>query len=145
MFTDTIMTRSTRILATMLDAGVALFEALQIVKNSCGNFYFNRFWQETSDRVESGFQFSEAMKFAANSDMVSPVVMQMIKAGEKSGDISEVCGKISDFYDKKLKSTIKNVTSLIEPLMIIIMGCIIGTIAIALLLPIFRMSTIMLH
>ncbi|MDD5010778.1 MAG: type II secretion system F family protein, partial [Phycisphaerae bacterium] len=112
MFTDTIMTRSTRILATMLNAGVTLFEALQIVRNACGNFYFNRFWQETSDRVESGFQFSEAMKFAANSEMVSPVVIQMIKAGEKSGDIGEVCSKISDFYDKKLKSTIKNVTSL---------------------------------
>jgi type IV pilus assembly protein PilC len=95
--------------------------------------------------VESGFQLSEAMKLAANSDLVSPVVIQMIKAGEKSGDIGEVCDKISDFYDKKLKSTIKNVTSMIEPLMIIIMGCIIGTIAIALLLPIFRISTIMAH
>lgn len=145
MFTDTIMTRSTRILATMLNSGVTLFEALQIVRNSCDNFYFNQFWQETSDRVESGFQLSESMKLAANSEMVSPVIIQMIRAGEKSGNIGGVCDKISDFYDKKLKNTIKNVTSMIEPLMIIIMGCIIGTIAIALLLPIFRISTIMAH
>ncbi len=145
MFTDTIMTRSTRIMATMLNAGVTLFEALQIVKSSCNNYYFGLFWQETSDRVESGFQLSEAMNLAANSDLISPTIIQMIKAGEKSGNIGEVCDKISDFYDKKLKSTIKNVTSMIEPAMIIIMGCIIGTIAIALLLPIFRISTIMAH
>lgn len=145
MFTDTIMTRSTRILATMLNSGVTLFEALQIVRNSCDNCYYSLFWQETSDRVESGFQLSEAMKLAANSNLVPPVVIQMMKAGEKSGDIGEVCDKISNFYDKKLKITIKNVTSMIEPLMIIIMGCIIGTIAIALLLPIFRISTIMAH
>jgi type IV pilus assembly protein PilC len=145
MFIDTIMTRSTRIMATMLNTGVTLFEALQIVKNSCDNYYFGRFWQETSDRVESGFQLSEAMKLAINNDLIPPAVLQMIKAGEKGGNIGHVCDKISDFYDKKLKTSIKNVTTLIEPLMIIIMGCIIGTIAIALLLPIFRISTIIAH
>jgi type IV pilus assembly protein PilC len=145
MFIDTIMTRSTKIMATMLNTGVTLFEALQIVKNSCDNYYFGRFWQETSDRVESGFQLSEAMRLAINSDLVPPAVLQMIKAGEKGGNIGNVCDKISDFYDKKLKGSIKNVTTMIEPLMIIIMGCIIGTIAIALLLPIFRISTVIAH
>ena len=129
-------------MATTLNTGVTLFEALQIVKTSCDNQYFGQFWQETSDKVESGFQLSEAMKTAVNSDLISPAIIQMIKAGEKGGNLGYVCDRISDFYDKKLKTSIKNVTSMIEPLMIIIMGSIIGTIAIALLLPIFRISTI---
>jgi type II secretory pathway component PulF len=69
----------------------------------------------------------------------------MIRAGERGGSLSSVCEKISDFYDKKLKGSIKIVTTMIEPLMIIIMGCIIGTIVIALLLPIFRISTVLGH
>jgi type II secretory pathway component PulF len=69
----------------------------------------------------------------------------MIRAGEKGGTLGSVCEKISDFYDKKLKGSIKVVTTMVEPLMIIIMGCIIGTIAIALLLPIFRISTLIGH
>jgi type IV pilus assembly protein PilC len=132
-------------MATTLNTGVTLFEALQIVKNSCDNQYFSQFWQETSDKVESGFQLSEAMQTAVNSNLISPAIIQMIKAGEKGGNLGYVCDKISDFYDKKLKTSIKNVTSMIEPLMIIIMGSIIGTIAIALLLPIFRISTIIAH
>jgi len=145
MFNDTLMTRSMRIMATMLNTGVTLFEALQIVKNSCDNQYFSEFWQETSDKVESGFQLSEAMKASIHSELISPSIIQMIKAGERGGNLGQVCEKVSDFYDKKLKVSIKNVTSMIEPLMIVVMGCIIGTIAIALLLPIFKISTVMAH
>jgi type IV pilus assembly protein PilC len=69
----------------------------------------------------------------------------MIRAGEKSGKLGEVCSKISDFYEKKLEASIKSVMALIEPLMITILGVIIGTIAIALLLPVFRISSIVAH
>lgn len=145
VFIDTVMTRSTRIMTTMLTTGVTLLETLHIVKSACDNEYFNRFWSETCDRVEAGFQFSEAMNLASYSELVPPAIIQMIRAGEKSGNLGTVCQKISDFYDKKLKSSIKTVTSLIEPLMIIIMGFIVGTIAIALLLPVFRISTLVSH
>lgn len=145
MFIDTIMTRSARIMASMLTAGVTLLDTLHIVRNACDNEYFSQFWSETCDRVEAGFQLSEAMNFASYSALVPPSVIQMIRAGEKGGNLGIVCGKISDFYDGKLRTSIKAVTSLIEPLMIIIMGCIIGTIAIALLLPIFRISTLLGH
>jgi type IV pilus assembly protein PilC len=69
----------------------------------------------------------------------------MLKAGEKSGQLGQVCDKVSIFYEKKLQNSIKTTTVLIEPLMIIVMGIIIGTIAIALLLPVFRISSIMAH
>lgn len=142
MFIDAIMTRSARIMATTLGAGVTLLDTLHIVKNACDNEYFGRLWSETCDKVEAGFQFSEAMSLAPHSNLIPPAVIQMIRAGERSGDLGTVCEKISDFYYKKLRGSIKVVTTLVEPLMIIIMGCIIGTIAIALLLPIFRISTL---
>jgi len=145
MFVDTIMTRSTRIMATMLTTGVTLLETLHVVRNACDNEYFDRFWSETCDRVEAGFQFSEAMHLASYSELIPPAVIQMIRAGEKGGTLGSVCEKVSDFYDKKLRGSIKAVTSMIEPLMIIIMGCIIGTIAVALLLPVFRISTLIGH
>jgi len=145
MFIDSIMTKSTRIMATMLNTGVTLLDALKIVKTSCDNRYFNRFWSETCDRVEAGFQFSEAMELASCSELISPAITQMIKAGEKGGNLGSVCEKISVFYDKKLKGSIKTVTSMIEPLMITVMGVIVGTIAIALLLPIFKISSVMAH
>jgi len=69
----------------------------------------------------------------------------MLRAGEKSGRLGEVCDKVSVFYEKKLESSIRNVMTLIEPIMITIMGAIIGTIAIALLLPVFRISSVIAH
>lgn len=145
MFIDAIMTRSTRIMATMLSTGVTLLETLYIVRSASDNQYFDRFWSETCDRVEAGFQLSEAMNLASYSELIPPGITQMIRAGEKGGSLGSVCGKVSDYYDKKLKASIKAVTTMIEPMMIIIMGCIIGTIAIALLLPIFRISTLIGH
>ena len=69
----------------------------------------------------------------------------MLKAGEKSGKLGQVSDKISMFYEKKLQASIKAVMILIEPLMITILGAIIGTIAIALLLPVFKISTVISH
>jgi type IV pilus assembly protein PilC len=80
-----------------------------------------------------------------SNQLISPGVIQMLRAGEKSGKLGEVCGKISAFYEKKLESSIKSVMAMIEPLMITILGIIIGTIAIALLLPVFRISSIIAH
>ncbi|MFA6186940.1 MAG: type II secretion system F family protein [Phycisphaerae bacterium] len=145
MFVDSIMTRSTRIMATMLNAGVTLLDTLRIIEKSCDNCFFKTFWSETCDRVEGGAQFSEAMSFASYSELLSPATIQMIKAGEKGGNLGSVCEKISSFYDKRLKGSIKAVTTMIEPLMITVMGVVIGTIAIALLLPIFKISSIMAH
>ena len=77
--------------------------------------------------------------------LIAPGIIQMLRAGEKSGKLGEVCDKISAFYEKKLEDSIRNVTALVEPLMITILGAIIGTIAIALLLPVFRISSVIAH
>ncbi|AQT68912.1 General secretion pathway protein F [Anaerohalosphaera lusitana] len=145
MFVDLIVTRSMRILATMVNTGVSLLDSLEVMQMSCGNYYFRRLWQATDSKIRDGYQLSEAITVAPNSDLIAPGILQMLKAGEKSGKIGSVCEKVSIFYEKKLQNSIKTATALIEPVMILVMGGIIGTIAIALLLPVFRISSVMAH
>jgi type IV pilus assembly protein PilC len=145
MFVDATLTRSMRIIATMIKTGVSLLDALKVTERSCRNVHFQELWAAVDEKIRAGYQFSESLALAPNAKLISPGVIQMLRAGEKSGRLGQVCEKMSIFYEKKLENTIKNATSLIEPVMIIIMGTIIGTIAIALLLPVFRISTIIAH
>ena len=145
MFIDSVLTRSMRIMSTMIKTGVSLLDTLEVMKMSCGNYYFNRLWSVTDMKIRDGYQLSDSILLSPYSHLVAPGIIQMLRAGEKSGHLAEVCDKVSSFYEKKLQISIKTATSLIEPIMIIIMGGIIGTIAIALLLPVFRISSVMSH
>ena len=142
MFTDAIMTRSMRILSTMVNTGVPLLDALDVMKMSSDNYYFQHLWMHTDAKIRDGYQFSDAIVTSSYSYLIAPGIIQMMRAGEKSGQVGQVCDKISIFLGKKLQSSIRTATSLIEPLMITLMGLIIGTIAIALLMPVFRISTV---
>jgi type IV pilus assembly protein PilC len=145
MFIDTIMTRSMRIMATMLNTGVSLLDAVEVIQESCENSHFHELWRQTDDRIRTGYQLSEAITISKGGNLVDPGVIQMLRAGEKGGRLGAVCDKISIFYEKKLQNSIRNATTMIEPIMIIIMGSVIGTIAIALLLPVFRISSVIAH
>ena len=142
MFIDTVVTRSMRIMATMVNTGVSLLDAIKVVQSSCENYYFQRLWAATDEKIRDGYQLSESILISPGGDLIAPGIIQMLRAGEKSGKLAKVCDKISVFYEKKLEGSIKNVMALIEPLMITILGTIIGTIAIALLLPVFRISSV---
>jgi type IV pilus assembly protein PilC len=172
MFIDMVVTRSMRIMATMVNTGVSLLDAIEVMQGSCENYHFQWLWAETDKKIRDGYQLSESIQISQSSEgspfhkksreigedfqmqsgvfgtgaqLIAPGVIQMLRAGEKSGRLGEVCDKISIFYEKKLEASIRNTTALIEPLMIAVMGGIIGTIAIALLLPVFRISTIIAH
>ncbi len=145
MFIDTVVTRSMRIMATMVNTGVNLLEAIDVMQGSCENYYFQRLWIGVDEKIRDGYQLSESILISSGSELIAPGIIQMLRAGEKSGKLGEVCDKVSVFYEKKLESSIRNVMTLIEPIMITIMGAIIGTIAIALLLPVFRISSVIAH
>jgi type IV pilus assembly protein PilC len=147
MFIDTVVTRSMRIMSTMVNTGVSLLDTIEVIQGSCENYYFQQLWAGTDKKIRDGFQLSESILISLDgrggkSQLIAPAVIQMLRAGEKSGKLGEVCDKISVFYEKKLEASIKAVMTFIEPLMITILGGIIGTIAIALLLPVFRISTV---
>ena len=145
MFIDMIVTRSMRIMATMLNTGVTLLDSVEVIKGSCNNFYFQRLWEWVDDKIRNGYQLSEAMHLSPYKNLIAPSIISMIRAGEKSGYLGVVSDKVSVFYEKKLANSIKTATKYIEPLMILILGGIIGTIAIALLLPVFRISSVIAH
>jgi type IV pilus assembly protein PilC len=150
MFIDMFVTRSMRIMATMINTGVSLLDTIEVIQGSCENYYFQQLWAWTDKKIRDGYQLSESILISGDSEiyerqLIAPGIIQMLRAGEKSGKLGEVCDKISVFYEKKLEASIGAVMALIEPLMITILGSIIGTIAIALLLPVFRISTIISH
>lgn len=142
MFVDMVITRSMRIMATMVNTGVNLLDSIQVIQGSCENCYFQRLWAGVNDKIRDGYQLSESMQLSPGADLIAPGVIQMLRAGEKSGKLGEVCDKISVFYEKKLEASIKSVMALIEPLIITVLGAIIGTVAIGLLLPVFRISSV---
>jgi type IV pilus assembly protein PilC len=159
MFIDMVVTRSMRIMATMLNTGVSLLDSIEVVGGSCDNYYFQQLWAVTDEKIRDGYQLSESILISMNNEgttlgeenlvsanqLIAPGIIQMLRAGEKSGKLGEVCSKISTFYEKKLEGSIKSVMALIEPLMITVLGIIIGTVAIALLLPVFRISSVIAH
>ena len=145
MFVDTVVTRSMRIMATMVNTGVSLLDSIEVVQGSCRNYYFQQLWRGVDQKIRDGYQLSESILISPSKELIAPGIIQMLRAGEKSGKLGEVCDKVSIFYEKKLENSIRNVMSLIEPVMITIMGTIIGTIAIALLLPVFRISSVIAH
>ena len=142
LFVDTVITRSMRILATMLNTGVTLLEAISVIEDSCDNYYFQMLWRQAADKIRDGYQLSEALSVSPFGGLVETGIIQMLHAGEKSGRLGNVSDKVSVFYEKKLEASIRSVMTLIEPLMITILGAVIGTIAIALLLPVFRISSV---
>jgi type IV pilus assembly protein PilC len=142
MFIDTVVARSMRIMSTMINTGVNLLDTVRVMYGSCNNYYFQRLWSDVDDKIRDGYQLSESIKLSQDGDLIASGIIQMLKAGEKSGKLGQVSDKVSLFYEKKLHASIKAVMTLIEPLMITILGAVIGTIAIALLLPVFRISTV---
>jgi len=142
MFVDLVVTRSMRIMATMVNTGVSLLDSIEVVHGSCENYYFQQLWAAADKKIRDGYQLSESILISSGSRLIAPSIIQMLRAGEKSGRLGEVCDKVSLFYEKKLEASIRSAMALIEPLMITILGGIIGTIAIALLLPVFRISSV---
>ena len=145
MFIDTIVARSMRIMATMLNTGVTLLDTIEVVRGATTNYYFQQLWLFVDEKLRNGYQLSEAIQLFPNKELIAPQIVQMLKAGEKSGYLGRVSEKISAFYERKLENSINTATKFIEPLMILIIGSIIGTIAIALLLPVFRISSVIAH
>jgi type IV pilus assembly protein PilC len=150
MFVDMIVTRSMRIMSTMVNTGVSLLDAIEVIQGASDNYYFQCLWAGADRKIRDGYQLSESIMISqqtegTQTELIEQGIIQMLRAGEKGGKLGEVCDKISTFYEKKLEASIKHVTALIEPIMIAVLGAIIGTIAIALLMPVFRISTIIAH
>lgn len=136
------VSRFSRTLATLLSSGVPILQSLDITKDVVGNAVISRVVVSIRKSVEQGQKISEPLRISEEfpSDMV-----QMVSAGEESGNLDEMLNKIADFYDMAIGYTIKKLTAIIEPLFLVIMGCIVAFIMASMLLPIFDMVKILRH
>lgn len=140
MFHKLYLSRSLQTLSTMLDSGVQVLDSLAIVRDVAGNSYYAELWDDIRKKIQTGQQFSEPL---LRSKLVPRSISQMIASGEKTGELPSVMARVSSFLEEDLRNAIKTATQFIEPVMIGIMGLIIGGVAIAMLLPILTISRVM--
>jgi type IV pilus assembly protein PilC len=132
------LSRSVRTLGTMVASGVSVLEAIRLTAEVASNWYYEQAWLRVLDRVTEGQRIAQSLEDERH--LFPPTLIQMIGAGEETGKLDIVLGKVSSFYDREVETSLKATTSMIEPLMICAMGVIVGTIALGLLMPIFQLS-----
>lgn len=129
--------RFSRTLGTLIGSGVPILDGLEICAKTAGNKIVEREVLDTKREVTTGSTVAETLK---DSKVFSPMVVQMINVGESTGSLEQMLIKVADFYDDEVDQAVVNLTTMLEPLMIIFMGVTVGFIVVALYLPIFKLG-----
>jgi len=139
MFRALYISRSVHTMGELLTAGVDMLGTLEITAAVAGNAVYKKMWLTVRDAVQQG----DRLSLTLNEIGILPKnVIQMVAAGEESGKLGHVLTEVAEYYQKELRGTIKAVTGMIEPIMIILMGFVVGFIAMSIILPIFKMSSL---
>jgi type IV pilus assembly protein PilC len=133
------MTRFARTFAQLLRSGVPILEVLQIVGDTSGNSVVTNALRGVSNDVEKGDQLTIAL---GRQTIFPPMMLRMVSAGEATGKIDTMLEKMADFWDEEIEATLSALTSLLEPLLIVVLGLIVGGIVIAMFLPIFKLNDV---
>jgi type IV pilus assembly protein PilC len=133
------MARFTRTLSTLVAAGVDIIQALEITGQTAGNWRVESALSDVRAKVHEGVPIAQPL---VENDIFPPMVSQMVKIGEETGELEKMLGKIADFYEDEVDAAIQSLTSIIEPLMMILVGIMVGIIVIAMYLPMFRMLSL---
>lgn len=139
MFRAVYIARGLQTMGELINAGVPMLETLEITADISGNIVYRDLWLSVRDSVKEGNKIVTPLR---KGNLFPKSVVQMVSAGEESGRLGEVLQDVSEFYAKELKETIKATTSLIEPVMIVFMGVVVGFIAMSIILPVFKMSAV---
>ena len=132
--------RFTRTLGTLISSGVPILEGLLITARSAGNRVVERTVMQARTAVTSGRTLSEPLK---GSTVFPPMVVHMISVGENTGALDQMLSKIADFYDDEVDTAVTALTSLLEPIMIVLLGVVVGGLVVEMSLPIFRLVSLM--
>ena len=131
--------RYARTLSTMFAAGVPLVEALESVAGATGNIVYEVAVLQMRDEVATGQRLQQAME---NTDLFPNMVIQMIAVGEESGSLDEMSAKVADFFEEDVDNAVDNLSSLLEPMIMAILGVLVGGLVVAMYLPIFKMGSV---
>ncbi|HMN92555.1 MAG TPA: type II secretion system F family protein [Hydrogenophaga sp.] len=134
-----VVARWTRTLSTMFAAGVPLVEALDSVGGASGNSLYAKATEKIQQEVSTGTSLTNAM---TNASLFPSMVLQMCAIGEESGSIDHMLGKAADFYEAEVDDAVAGLSSLMEPIIIVILGTIIGGIVVSMYLPIFKLGQV---
>ena len=129
--------RWTRTLSTMFAAGVPLVEALESVSGAAGNYVYLKATKQIQAEVTTGTSLTVAMQ---NSNVFPSMVVQMTSIGEESGSLDAMLGKVADFFEAEVDDAVDALSSLMEPMIMVVLGVLIGGMVIAMYLPIFKMG-----
>ncbi len=135
LFRKVALARFSRTFATLVSSGVPIMGTLDIVADTAGNQVISRVVRSSRESVRNGNMLSEPL---AGSKVFPPMVVRMIAIGERSGALEQLLEKIADFYDSQVKATVKSLTSLIEPILICVMGGLVGVVILSVFLPILN-------
>jgi type IV pilus assembly protein PilC len=131
-----IVARTMRTLGTLVASGVPILEALAIVRETSNNAVFERMFQRVYESIREGDTIAEPLR---ESKLVDDMVTNMVEVGEETGDLDTMLYKIADFYDEEVDTLVKSLISLLEPIMIVVLGFVIGAIVISLFLPLIKL------
>ncbi len=131
--------RWTRTLSTMFAAGVPLVESLDSVGGASGNIVYLEATRRIQNEVSTGTSLTVAMQ---NADVFPTMVTQMVAIGEESGALDSMLGKVADFYEEEVDEAVASLSSLMEPLIMVILGTLIGGLVVAMYLPIFKLGSV---
>jgi type IV pilus assembly protein PilC len=128
---------TSRTLSSLIASGVPLLRSLEIISGTLGNFYFHQAITDSIDKVRKGQKLSEALSLYQN--LYPPLVIQMLEVGEETGETAEILGKLSDFFEDEVTNTTKNLSAVIEPVMMLLVGGAVGFFAISMIQPMYSM------
>jgi len=133
------MARFSRTLSTLIAAGVDIIQALEITGQSSGNWVIEQALGDVRAKVGEGVPIAQPL---VDNPIFPPMVSQMVKIGEETGELEKMLGKVADFYEDEVDAAIQSLTSIVEPLMMILVGLMVGVIVIAMYLPMFKMLSL---
>jgi len=126
-----------RTLSSLFASGVPVVRSLEIVSGSLGNIYFREAIAQAVEKVRKGSKLSEALK--PYQDIYPLIIIQMIEVGEETGETSDVLGKLADFFEEEVGNATKNLSAIIEPVLMLIIGAVVGFFAISMVQPMYSM------
>jgi type IV pilus assembly protein PilC len=137
IFSKIYLVRFSRSFSTLIASGIPVTKALEIVADVIGNIIYKELTLQTIDEVEAGNSIASVL---ARSKMVPPMLPQMMIVGEQTGKLDLILDKLSAFYAKELENLVNNLVSIIEPLILVVMGGAVAIIVMAILLPMYNLA-----
>lgn len=132
------LARFTIIFSGLLRSGMPIVQALGITADTMGNIYYKQAIHEASDKVKIGVDLVATLE--RHPRLFTPMVTQMIQVGEESGTMEKVLDEVANFYEAEVDDTVKNLSSIVEPILVMIIGAVVGVLAVGLILPIYNLG-----